>query len=287
MPHHNKTKDVSSAEITAIYRSSLPHISGDFLSAQLIQEPGRTRAAAFIEKYNYPLVQRKIALSSSFCRQQANRLLATGLYDSVISFASGFSLLTYYIKKDNPKLTNIVYYDTDLENMASERMNRLHLLRDSVDMDALNSIQIKPFNIEKAYSDGKSLKESFPECRNPIFICDGVVYFLTEGCTRWLIDQAGDYQHSALVLYYWHTQMHAQSQLFSKVFNDLNQGMILETLTHLWDQEMLDHIKKHFSVIQDWTLADYERSLHETKGIAIELTDMKTYFPIQLLCCEK
>lgn len=278
---------MSSAEITALFRSSLPHISGDFLSGQLIQSAGRSRAAAFIEKYNYPLAQRKIALSSSFCLQQANRILATGLYDSVISFASGFSLLTYYIKKDNPELTSTVFYDTDLEHMTLERMSRLHLLGDSVDIDALNSIHIKPFDIEKAYTDGISLKESFPECHNPIFICDGVVYFLTEGCSRWLIDQASHYQHSALVLYYWHTQMHAQSRLFSEVFSDLNQGMILETLVHLWDKEMMDYIEKKFNVTQDWTLAEYERKLHDTHNLSIELTDINRYFPIKLLCSEK
>jgi hypothetical protein len=52
-------------------------------------------------------------------------------------------------------------------------------------------------------------------------------------------------------------------------------------------KEMLDYIEKKFSVIQAWTLADYERTLHDTHNLSIELTDINQYFPIQLLCCEK
>src|SRR3989338_9366545 len=89
-------KDISSAEITAVYRCAIPGLSRDTLSEKLASPAGKERAAAFIAKYNYPLVNRKISLRAGYFLSEATRLLSSGQYDSCISFASGFSLLLYY-----------------------------------------------------------------------------------------------------------------------------------------------------------------------------------------------
>lgn len=41
-------KDISSAEMTAIYRTAIPEISGDRLSQLLSSEAGKIKAQAFL-----------------------------------------------------------------------------------------------------------------------------------------------------------------------------------------------------------------------------------------------
>lgn len=122
-------KDVSSAEITAIYRSAIPELSGDTLSEKLVSTAGSERAAEFIEKYNYPLVNRKISVRAGYFLSEATRLLASGHYDSCISLASGFSLLTYYIADKNINHSHVKYFDTDLPHMIAERAKRIENIK--------------------------------------------------------------------------------------------------------------------------------------------------------------
>lgn len=90
----SKPANTSSAELTAHYRCAFPELSHDSISQLLAPD---TSAKAFIEKYHYELAPRKISVLAGFFLDQATELLNSGKYDSVISFASGFSMLTYLI----------------------------------------------------------------------------------------------------------------------------------------------------------------------------------------------
>ncbi|MCE3267772.1 MAG: hypothetical protein K0R49_24 [Burkholderiales bacterium] len=284
-----KPQNVSSAEITAVYRCAIPELSQDDLSEKLSSSAGKERAAAFITKYNYPLVSRKISVCAGYFLTETTRLIASGKYDSCISFASGFSLLLYNIAVKNKVFNYIKYLDTDLHHMIEEREHRIHAISHALDQKIIKNIYTKVFDIEKAYQKNLKFKDVFPDCHNPIFIADGVSYFLSNGCVDWLIEQMGSYSQSAAMLYYWPENMPQISSLFARVFSDLNKGMILETLKSFWDQSTLSKFRSQFSHTTDLSLQEAEQILARGKIPVLEslLTDPNQYFPVRLIIGEK
>lgn len=284
-----KTKDVSSAEITAIYRCAIPELSQDRLSEKLSSLAGRERATAFITKYDYPLVSRKISICAGYFLSEATRLLASGKYDSCISFASGFSLLLYNIAVKNITYDHIKYLDTDLPHMIKEREHRIQAISHVLDQTVIKNIHAKAFNIENAYQKNQKLKDIFPNFHRPIFIADGVSYFLSSGCVDWLIEQMGSYEQSAAMLYYWPENMPQISSLFARVFSDLNKGMILETLKSFWDQSTITKFRNQFPHTTDYSLKEAEQLLTCGKTSILKpiLTDPNQYFPVRLITGEK
>lgn len=288
MDNRNKDNqnDLSSAELTANYRCVFPELSDDKISRLLSSDAGRALAEAFIEKYNYPLVQRKISVCAGYFLKEATRLIHTGYYDSIISFASGFSLLTYLIVEKNPQFSGTIF-DTDIAAMIDERHKRIEsIAKNHLDLTLLSRLQTRAFDIEQAYKDNLGLAEMFPDCKRPIFILDGVSYFLSSDCVDWLIKQMSSYAHSAVTLYYWPEDMLNKSRLFARVFKDLNQGMIKEELKSFWDENTLKHFKKYFSTVNDLSLAAAEMNRVSDPSLC-QLIDANTYFPVRLVTGEK
>lgn len=274
-----KDQDVSSSEITAMYRCKYPEISGDTLSQLLVSPAGKERAQAFIDKYNYPLVNQKISLRARAFLDEASRLIQSGHYDACISFASGFSLLNYLIAKNNNCAENVNYIDTDFAHMIEERNWRINKIE--LDPAILAKINSHAFDIEQAFKSGKSLKETFPQCHNPIFIIEGVSYFLSTACIDWLFEQIASYDRSAIIIDYWPDDMLETSQLFARVYDDLNQGMILEELKSFWGKSTLQKFKKHFPQNQDYSLIDLEE-MYATDSKR-EMLDPNRYFPLRVI----
>ena len=287
MPTPDEQKDVSSAEITAVYRCEIPKLSGDTLSEKLASSAGRERAQAFITKYDYPLVNRKISARAGYFLSQATSLLASGEYDACISFASGFSLLIYYIASQNSIHNNIKYFDTDFSHMIAERQKRITNIYDLLDISILKKIQSKALDIENAYQNNLSLKDLFPDCHRPIFILEGISYFLTSGCVDWLFEQIGSYDHSAVIMDYWPENMPKISALFARVFSDLNKGMILETLKSFWDASALEKFKSQFSEVSDYPISEVDEILSREQSLEPELIDPNEYFPLRIIVGKK
>ena len=287
MPTIDEQKDVSSAEITAVYRCEIPKLSGDTLSEKLASSAGRERAQAFITKYDYPLVNRKISARAGYFLSQATSLLASGEYDACISFASGFSLLIYYIASQNSAHKKIKYFDTDFSHMIVERQKRISNIHDLLDASILKKIQSKTLDIENAYQNNLSLKDLFPDCHRPIFICEGISYFLTSGCVDWLFEQIGSYDHSAVIVDYWPEDMPKISSLFARVFSDLNKGMILEPLKSFWDESTIEKFKSQFSEISDYSIAEVDEVLSREQSLEPELIDPNEYFPLRIIVGKK
>jgi len=235
------------------------------------------------------LAQRKISLCAGYFLLEATRLLSSGDYDSCISFASGFSLLIYLIARKNAAYTNIKYFDTDFPHMIKERNERIDAIRSELDQTILARIQCKAFDIEKAYQQNRKLKDVFPNCHRPIFIADGVSYFLTPGCANWLIEQMGTYEQSAAMMYYWPDDMLQKSSLFAKVFEDLNKGMILASLKSFWDDSTIAKFKAQFPYTSDRAIADVDEMISNMQIPALEpeLTNPNQYFPVRLIMGEK
>ena len=286
---NNKSTDVSSAELTANYRCAFRELSNDKLSLLLSSDEGRLLAETFITKYNYPLVRRKISVCAGYFLKETTRLIQTGLYDSVISFASGLSLLTYLIVEKNPQFLGI-FFDTDLPYMVEQRNERIATIADrALDSKILKKLQSMAFDIEAAYRENRSLEKIFPNCKRPIFILDGVSYFLSSGCVDWLLQQIGSYACSAVTLYYWPENMLERSALFSRVFKDLNKGMIKEELKSFWDENTLANLQKYFPVVSDWTLEAIEAIEAQMVNDVSEcqLIDPNTFFPVRLVTAEQ
>lgn len=280
-----KNKDLSSAELTANYRCAFSELSGDNISHYLSSVAGRELAKDFISKYNYPLARRKISVCAGYFLKEASRLIKTDRYDSVISFASGFSLLVYLIAKNNLVSPNFTFYDTDLPHMIEERNKRIELAKDKLDIKILARLKSKSLDIEQIYKEKQTLKDIFPDCKRPIFILDGVSYFLSVGCTDWLLKQMGSYEHSAVTLYYWPDNMADRSSLFASVQSDLNQGMIKEELKNFWSQETLEKFHQQFPIMKDSALEEIEASI-VTDVSQRQLVDHNTFFPVRLITGE-
>jgi hypothetical protein len=283
--NENKPTDVSSAELTANYRCAFPELSGDKLSLLLSSDAGRLLAENFIAKYNYPLVTRKISVCAGYFLQEATRLIQTGLYDSIISFASGLSLLTYLIAKKNPQFSG-VFFDTDFPYMIEQRNERIAAIADkALDSKILKKLQSMAFDIEAAYRENRALEKIFPNCKRPIFILDGVSYFLSPGCVDWLLQQMGSYDCSAVTLYYWPENMFERSALFSRVFKDLNKGMIKEELKSFWNANTLAKLQKYFPIVSDLALEAVETQMVNDAS-ECQLVDPNTFFPVRLVTGE-
>lgn len=287
MPTLEEQKEISSAEMTAFYRSAEPLLSGDQHSIELASTEGIQKAKAFIHKYNYPLVNRKISLRAGYCLHEAIRLLNNGGYDSCISFASGFSLLTYYIKQQVNN-TKIQYFDTDLAHMIIERNRRIKEIGCKLDSTIIKEIQSKALDLENAYKQGLSLKDVFPTCHKPMFIIEGVIYFLSQGCVDWLMEQIAAYQHSAIIMDYWPEDMQKKSSLFSRVYKDINL-IIPEQTKSFWDHATVAHFKRMFPSTSDLALSEVEHmmlSINHQPPIPT-LVDQNQYFPLKMITAEK
>ncbi|MCE3239314.1 MAG: hypothetical protein K0R24_2295 [Gammaproteobacteria bacterium] len=278
--------DVSSAELTANYRCAFPELSGDKLSLLLSSEAGRLLAETFVAKYNYPLARRKISVCAGYFLQEATRLIQTGLYDSVISFASGFSLLSYLIAEKNPQFSG-VFFDTDLPYMVGQRNERLAAIAEThTNPTILRKLQSMAFDIEEAYRENRALEKTFPTCKRPIFILDGVSYFLSPACVEWLLKQMGSYDCSAVTLYYWPEDMLKRSALFARVFKDLNKGMIKEELKSFWDANTLTTLQQYFPIVSDFALESVEAKMVNDLS-ECQLLDANAFFPVRLVTGER
>lgn len=277
---------ISSAEMTAIYRSQFPAISGDSLSKKLASLAGEQKAQEFSDKYQYPLIYRKISARAGFLLSEASRLVASNVYDSVISFASGFSLLTYYIAKNIPESTRVNFVDTDLESILTTRETRLTRISKLLSTSHFTQMKSRVLDLEMACARGQSLIELFPEYKSPVFIIEGVIYFLSEECVQWLIEQVAQYPQAAIVMDYWPDDMQAQSALFKRVFVDINK-FIPEQTKSFWNAASMAKLKSLFQEVNDYSISEVEKILSVNAGVQPELVDKNHYFPLRVLSAEK
>lgn len=89
------------------------------------------------------------SVCAGYFLQEATRLIQTGLYDSIISFASGLSLLTYLIAEKNPQFSG-VFFDTDFPYMIEQRNERIAAIADkALDSNVLKKLQSMIFDMKQ------------------------------------------------------------------------------------------------------------------------------------------
>jgi O-methyltransferase involved in polyketide biosynthesis len=273
-------KDITSAELTACYRSDYPAISGDTLSKKLTSEAGFKKSYDFIKEQNYPLAPRKISVRAGYFLQRTNMLLATDEYDTCISFASGFSLLSYYSAIATP---NIHYIDTDLPHILKARNERISTLRSELDASTLKRIETIALDLEIAAKNSLHLSDLFPHAKRPVFLLEGVSYFLTPACVQWLLAEICRYGHSALIADYWPDNALEVSTYFAKMFPQLDD-FIPEKARTLWGTQDKKCLSGCFAYMEDRSIQDVEGELVQGTDEKALLLNPNEFFPIWVLC---
>jgi O-methyltransferase involved in polyketide biosynthesis len=277
-----ESKMISSAEMTALWRSCEPEISNDYLSKHMVSKAAKQKSDAFIQQKNYPLITRKISVRAHYFYTQAKDLLASNTYDAIISFASGFSLLVYILGLESPQ--NIKLYDTDLQCIISERKKRIQHIDDKLENAILNRIQHHSLDLEQIFSEKISLKTIFPNTENPIFILEGITYFLSHDCLHWRFEEMTHFENSAVIYDYWHKDQVLQSAIFKNTMQYWSED-IPETIKTLFDDPLLEVITNNFSNKNESTLQACEASCLKKSDRL--LLDINEFYPVSVMTCIK
>jgi O-methyltransferase involved in polyketide biosynthesis len=275
-------ENISSAEMTAFWRSNYPQISKDSLSQKLASSEGVQKAHEFEEKYQYPLVGRKVSVRAGWCLQQATEALMVGEYDSCISLGSGFSLLTYHIAAAvSQQKKEIKFFDVDLPEIIQLRKERMaRLLINNLVASVLSKIEMLIINLESAFQEKKKFKDLFPNCKSPVFIIEGIIYFLSKDCVQWIYNSIASYEHSAVIFDYWPENGPNISRCFRQVLSSLD-SFIPEKTRGLVSQKELAKLCGN-RLIKDISLQDAETKLSQAVPEKAQLVNKDEFIPVRL-----
>jgi hypothetical protein len=230
--------NISSAEMTALWRCAYPNISGDDLSKAMSSIEGHQKANDFEDRYQFPLVSRAVSVRAGWFLNDAIRLLHTGNYDACISFGSGFSLLTYFIAKNINNRQNISFYDIDLPTILLLRQERIKKIASTLDHNISCKIHNSAINLEDACRSGKTFSDFFPTSKAPLILMEGIIYFLSKTCVSWIFHGLNQYQHAGILFDYWPQEAPSVSACFRKIMGSLND-FIPEQIQGLISDEAL------------------------------------------------
>jgi hypothetical protein len=278
-------ENISSAEMTAYWRCRYPSMSGDTLSETLATPEGIKKAIEFEQKYNYPLVGRKVSVRAGWCLKEATQRLLTGKYDACISLGSGFSLLTYYVALAiEPQNLEIKFFDIDLPEIINQRKRRIaNLPVTSTNLSIIKKIIMMAIDLEAAYQQGRNFSSLFPTCKAPVFIIEGIIYFLTKNCAQWIYDGISSYKNSAVVFDYWPQESINESACFKRVIDSLNNFIPEQIRGFISHKELAKLCRSH--VIKDIDLQDAEKELSEKTKEPVQLKNKDEFIPVRLAVC--
>lgn len=275
--------NISSSEMTAYWRSIYPQLSGDKLSVKLSSDNGICKSHEFEKKFDYPLVSRKVSVRAGFFLKQSVDLILTGRFDSCISFASGFSLLSYYIAMAIQEIfPDIILIDTDLPNIIKERENRLQSIANELNEKAFSKVKSMVCDLELAASENRSIKDIFPDVKSPIFLIEGVIYFLSKACVDWITREVSQYENSAIIMDYWPENGMEESKCFKQVVESL-KGFIPENIKSFWDEESLKKLYNTFDSSKDIPIQYLEHQYSTFSDENPKFYDKNSFFPVHLL----
>jgi len=210
-------KDISSAEMTAYWRSLESDLSFDTLSQLMITPEGQQKAINY-QQSQFNAAPRTFCLRARYFYDEALQLLNTNHYNSLISLGSGFSLLTYliaktYLQKHPDKKLNII--DTDLEKIINARKEKL----DHIDLGFNLDYQHFIADIEQAHQNNTPLADLFSTAAtSPIFLIEGLSYFLSIDCLTWLFTSIQEqYENAAIIWDYWSSDLPQRSAFFVRL----------------------------------------------------------------------
>ena len=278
--------EISSAELTAQTRSGVPALSGDPDSLLLASPAGKAKTQAFMDEFDYGLMPRLVSTRAGYMLGEATRLLESGKYDACISFASGFSLLLYQIAKRLSSADQIQFFDTDLASMIDVRRDRITAVQQQLDVSVLQQIKTLAVNIEQNYQQKRQLRDLFPQCQRPVFVLEGIIYFLSEDCAHWLFEQIGSFSQSALLMDYWPLHVKDSSALATRIFSHWDEIMPEKSQNRYLNDFAMKTLSKQFSQVNDIAIEAAEVVLCEQAKETPQLLDKDKFFPMHLLTAE-
>ncbi len=280
--------NISSAEMTAYWRSLYPHISGDRISLKLASDAGIVKAKDFEAKFSYPLVARKVSVRAGFMLNTSVSLLDSGKFDSCISIASGFSMLTYLIAaRVLPELPNLTFIDVDLPHILEARNKRIIAIADDLlDKSILTRIELLAMDLEEVCTAGRSFGDLFPRCERPVFIIEGLIYFLSKRCVDWLIREISSYKNVALLFDYWPEDGTTYSACFKRVVDSL-KGFMPENVKSFWSADSIATLSRHFKQTKDRDLKSIENDVIVRTADTPMLIDQNEFFPVRFFVGSK
>ena len=291
MPDDN---NISSAEMTAYWRSLHPSVSNDNISQYLASPAGIEKAKQFEKQFNYPLVGRKVSVRAGFFLREAVEALKTGEYDACISLGSGLSLLPLLIKQQLPQklAEEVTFYDTDLPymiEMREKRIAELKSLETDIDFSSLAQIKLLSIDLEAASKENRTLREVFPNAKKPFFLVEGIIYFLSEACNQWIYNQINSFAHAGIVLDYWPDNAPLRSKCFRDFFEKLratNGDYMPEKIQSFFRQPDTTMYQTSFTFFKDIPIEDVEAARVSPED-SKQLTNSDEFFAIQLMSARK
>lgn len=279
--NHKEDSNISSSEMTAHWRSIDPEFSGDNISKKLSSANGILRAHQFEEKYSYPLVGRKVSVRAGWCLEQALELFSTKKYDSCISLGSGFSLLTYLIARNVLNNQNINFIDVDLPEILNERNLRIQDLgnNENLETSILERLTTLAMDLEYSYNKGDKFEDIFGTNKSPVFILEGIIYFLSRDCVRWIFKEISKFKNHAVIFDYWPYDALEKSECFRKMFDSLNR-FIPEQIKGLLDENELNYLCGN-AIVKNISLQEVENSKSFMKGESPRLIDLNEFIPVR------
>ena len=271
-----RDENVSSAEVTAYMRSQKPNLTHDNISHHLVSEAGIKKHHEFVDGMDYPLATRKIMARAGYFYEQALALLKSNNYDSCISLASGFSLLTQLLSKQMPKIT---YYDVDLPHMITERNKRI---KESGIFSEQELERTKTKSIDLTEINEINLQEVFADCKKPLFILEGITYFLPEAILTSLLQKITQFNGSAIILDYWPEDSLEISAILKRIMSQL-KGFIAEDFNSFLTAEHIKLLTEHYQDVTQLSILEVDSLLSAQLNEEPELTDQNQVFPIRTL----
>lgn len=283
-------KEISSAEMTAAWRCDEPELSHDKMSKLIVSNQGLQKARSY-QSTQYPFASRHFSLRAGYFLQQICKLLSSGLYNALISIGSGLSLLTHCVVAEFERQHSggqLFILDTDLPSMINARITRLMTLAKNLSPSSQHQFEQCALNIELAYEMNKGNPSAFKEIFSmrpihPIFILEGVSYFLTKQCLNWLFSNIRSYENVAIIFDYWPDDAPKRSSFFIQMLSYF-QTNLPENVQCLLSPEDLCTLSKSMQC-SDMSLRNIEQQLiPKTRCI---LTDEQTHIPAHVRVLQK
>lgn len=288
----DNNKAISSAEMTATWRCDEPQYSYDRYSVKLVSTAGLKQAKDY-QKTQYTLSNRHMSLRAGFIADSVCELVEKNHYDTVISLGSGLSLISYCIaeqlqaKHYNQPLT---FIDSDLAYMIEQRVERIKQQRDALPITKANFrfanivLDIEA-TFKSAQKENKYLHDYLPsDIKKPVFILEGIIYFLSDTCRDWLFESFQQFDNVAVVMDYLREDAPQQSAFFNDVLKYFKENLP-ENLQTLMPIATLTEYCQAYTSSQDLPLAEIEQDYVATDQCILK--DINQYVPARLCVLEK
>jgi hypothetical protein len=267
---------VSSAEMTAVWRSSTAKISLDALSGALSSQDGRNLAGVFRDDV-YPLIERHLTVRARFFLENGVGLMRHGNFDACISLGSGLSMLTTGIHSRvmQDRRGDAPYFvDADVPRMIALRRERLR-----VSGRGTRALEHVSLDLEECARQRKRLRNIVPRAKHPIFVLEGLIYFLSRACVEWLFEEIRSYSDAAVIVDYWPSQAPILSSTFRRMIDFFERPQVVENVRGLISESDWSNLLVGWSILCDQDVATVER------GFVTEvlLTDPEAFVPARFL----